>query len=242
MILVDKNHEAVYLDSMIDPNTQRMIDKLRHDVGGWMDDDLTQFVVERYTEPHRYYHTLVHIASLVREAYDLDMGHMTYWPTLSAAIVFHDIIYDPLAKDNETQSAALAALRLPYGTDIDVSYACRMIEATATHMSDDPLTRAFLDLDMGILSVRQYQYIDYARQVRKEYIQVPLDQYVAGRLKFLGSQLDREHIFFHETGDSLIKVMNPAILSTFNAHNNIAMEIGYLSRNPARFLNESVEE
>src|SRR4051794_22476684 len=65
-------------------------------------------LVAAYSEPHRHYHNLEHIAEMLRVvdrlskfAADPDAVRLAVW--------FHDAVYDPRAKDNEKLSAILAA-------------------------------------------------------------------------------------------------------------------------------------
>jgi hypothetical protein len=61
-----------------------------------------------YNEPTRHYHNNAHIEDLLGQ---LAQHHNAFDDpeTVEAAIWFHDAIYDSTAKDNEAQSAALAA-------------------------------------------------------------------------------------------------------------------------------------
>ena len=60
----------------------------------------------RYAEPHRHYHTEDHVRHCLQE---LDrVAHLAGdRDALEMAIWFHDAIYDPVADDNELQSAEL---------------------------------------------------------------------------------------------------------------------------------------
>ncbi len=57
-----------------------------------------------YSQPHRYYHNLHHIAECLAE-FD-SVRHLASQPVaVELAIWFHDAIYDTRAQDNEERSA-----------------------------------------------------------------------------------------------------------------------------------------
>jgi predicted metal-dependent HD superfamily phosphohydrolase len=120
------------------------------------------------------------------------------------ALYWHDAIYDPRASDNEEQSAQLlekeaAGLLSPY----DVTFAARLIRATATHTIPDGLSTAdaedlalFLDLDLSILGAPEDVYDRYEQAIRAEYAFVDEDRFRAGRSAILKGFLDRERLYF----------------------------------------------
>ena len=59
--------------------------------------------IERYNEPHRYWHNLDHIKNMINCAKSRNILS----DDLFLAIVFHDIIYNPKVNNNEEQSAEL---------------------------------------------------------------------------------------------------------------------------------------
>src|SRR5262245_10907424 len=64
-------------------------------------------LVSAYSEPHRYYHTLEHLAEMFKVAGKL-ADAATDPAAVQLAIWFHDAVYDSRATDNEERSAALA--------------------------------------------------------------------------------------------------------------------------------------
>jgi predicted metal-dependent HD superfamily phosphohydrolase len=158
-----------------------------------------------YSSPGRAYHNADHLRAVV------DWFHVVArevgWQRpreVFFALLFHDAVYVPGAKDNETESAKLAerdiAKWLPAGS-IDGSRVRRLIELTARHGSlgateldrDEAL---FLDCDMSILGAPAPAYDAYERGVAEEYAAVPPDLYRMGRRKFLEQVLSLETIFF----------------------------------------------
>jgi predicted metal-dependent HD superfamily phosphohydrolase len=166
-------------------------------------------LVAAYTEPHRYYHTLEHVAEVLRVAGRLPA---TDPKAVQLAVWFHDAVYDPRAKDNEDRSAALVPEWLgPLGVSAVVTArVADMVRATA-HLSGDAVpndtdTTALLDADLAILAASEERYRRYAADVRKEYAWVPDDAYRAGRTAVLEAFLRRPRLYrteiLHQEGDA----------------------------------------
>jgi predicted metal-dependent HD superfamily phosphohydrolase len=186
------------------PDTLRTIwDKL---AGKYCNDnELTNRFYEeierKYTSNRRHYHNLYHIAALLCfcEQY---AGELNDRDVVAFAVFYHDIIYNPLRKDNEARSAQLAvkrlqALELP---DTAIEQVKLYIEATKNHAVIVAVThigdlQLFLDFDMSILAADWETYEAYTRQVRKEYRIYPDKLYYPGRKQFLQHCLQTEYIF-----------------------------------------------
>ena len=155
----------------------------------------------RYGEPHRAYHTATHVTEVLgwfdwvadradwRDPYDVYL-----------AIVFHDAIYDPLAKDNEARSAALA-VELAGASDRVQA----LIRLTARHGAltpgdiDGDLDAAhFLDCDMAILGAPAAAFDAYDAAIALEYRAVPRDLFRAGRRAFLARLLAAPRIYLSD--------------------------------------------
>ena len=93
----------------------------------------------RYAEPQRAYHTWDHITALLGW-FDQRASELADPDAVFLAVLFHDAIYDPRRKDNETLSAALLAQTpLPGFSAASVARAVRLTEATAaTVLTDQP--------------------------------------------------------------------------------------------------------
>jgi predicted metal-dependent HD superfamily phosphohydrolase len=158
-------------------------------------------LVTRYSEPHRAYHDLTHIAELLRwfDRIADDIG----WCDARAvydAILFHDAIYDPLAPpgDNEQRSAELA---VTHGAGPKTSH---LILLTARHGSldladvvddDGDDAALFLDADTAILGADPAAFDAYDAAIAVEYKHVPPEAYRAGRRGFLAKMLERRRLF-----------------------------------------------
>lgn len=159
---------------------------------------LAALLAAHYGEPHRAYHNAAHISEVLGW-FDW-VWDRTGWDApadVHTAVLFHDVIYDPLAKDNEARSAALA---VEHGASARAS---ELIAMTARHGA---LTAAdvdrdaahFLDSDTAILGAAPDAFDAYDAAIRHEYAAVPEDAFVAGRGKFLVTMLERPRIFLSD--------------------------------------------
>ncbi len=151
-----------------------------------------------YGEPHRAYHDAAHIAALLRW-FDV-IEHEVGWDdpgSVYLAILFHDAVYDPLAKDNEARSADLARA---HGAG---ERTCALILLTARHgaLAPGDVDRDaahFLDADTAILGAAPAVFDAYDAAIAREYAAVPAAQFRAGRGRFLADLRDRPRIFLSE--------------------------------------------
>jgi predicted metal-dependent HD superfamily phosphohydrolase len=162
-------------------------------------DELFADLTRRYAEPHRVYHTLDHIAHVLRIINDLkDLSKDL--AAIRLAAWFHDAVYDPTASDNEEQSAAyadrwLARLRLPQALIRSVD---AMILATKTHQAEDGDAQVLIDADLAILGADREDYTRYASAIRQEYAWLSDEDYRAGRVRVLQGFLSRERLYLTE--------------------------------------------
>lgn len=150
-----------------------------------------------YSEPHRHYHTLTHIAAVVADWQQLHDRFETPDSAL-LALVFHDVVYDPARQDNEAVSAGVLRERLGGIDGLIMKQACFCIEETKHHKATgDADTDLVLDIDMAILGASWDDYLRYAENVAREYIPVyGLDAYTTGRSAlFLEPTLAHDRLF-----------------------------------------------
>ena len=165
----------------------------RVDVGDVIDD-----VLARHREPHRRYHTVAHVAWVLRVVDELlRLETVPDPPAIRVAAIFHDAVYDARHADNEARSADLAAAattRLGWSSERS-ALVSRLILATAAHEAGDPGEAVLLDADLSILGADPSTYAAYVRGVRAEYAHVDADAWASGRAAVLQRFLVRPHIY-----------------------------------------------
>jgi predicted metal-dependent HD superfamily phosphohydrolase len=143
-------------------------------------------VVGAWSEPHRRYHDLAHLAAVLGlvdrlpGATDPDAVRLAAW--------YHDIAYEPERTDNEQVSAerARAGLRglVP---DARVAEVVRLVLLTAGHdpAPDDANGAVLCDADLAVLAAPPDAYAAYASAVREEYRHLSDAEFTAGRIAVL---------------------------------------------------------
>lgn len=148
-------------------------------------------LVARYSEPHRVYHTLRHIEDCLNELETV--RRLTRNPdAVETALWYHDAIYDTKGVNNEEESARLfremaLCVSLP---EAFISQVINLILATRhVNVPGRIDAKLLVDIDLSILGQNQEKFIEYEKQIRKEYEWVPLEAFILGRSKILKSLL-----------------------------------------------------
>jgi predicted metal-dependent HD superfamily phosphohydrolase len=151
-------------------------------------------LIAAYSAPGRHYHNLAHIQDCLAKLVDVDGLSEAERDTLSEAIWWHDVVYDPTRSDNEEFSAQLAQAHV--GPDIAREVG-RLIRLTKTHEVErnDRLGAILISIDLSILGAEPARYDAYAAAIRKEYAHVPDRDYRAGRARVLRQFAERPFIF-----------------------------------------------
>lgn len=168
--------------------------------------ELEAVLARHYGEPHRAYHDATHIAEVLGWFDAVAEGPGWQAPRdVYDAILFHDVIYDGRASDNETRSAELA---LAHGCS---QRTAELIALTARHgkLTRDDVDHdaaLFLDCDTAILGAAPAAFDAYDRAIAIEYGHVPPELYRAGRGAFLRMMRARPRLFltdlFHDRLDA----------------------------------------
>jgi predicted metal-dependent HD superfamily phosphohydrolase len=151
-------------------------------------------LVAAYTATGRHYHNLTHIEDCLAILARVDNLSALDREILSAAIWWHDVVYDATRSDNEELSARLAEPHVREDIRREVG---RLIRLTKTHdvQPDDRLGAILISIDLSILGAEPARYDAYAAAIRQEFIHVPEADYRAGRAKVLGQFAARPVIF-----------------------------------------------
>jgi predicted metal-dependent HD superfamily phosphohydrolase len=148
-------------------------------------------VVAAWSEPHRRYHDLRHLAAVLGLVRELG-GEAADPAAVALAAWYHDVVYDPRRDDNEQLSAerARAGLRglVPDGRLAEV---VRLVLLTAGHDAapGDANGAVLCDADLAVLATPPDAYAAYASAVRAEYGHLPDEVFSAGRIAVLESLL-----------------------------------------------------
>ena len=150
----------------------------------------------QYKETTRYYHNWKHIKVMLRSLDDYP-ENINDILSIELAIWFHDVIYIPFRKDNESRSAKLFYEQLSLYLPIErTRKVMGYIEATKNHSrTTDKDLQLLLDLDLAILGQPKEAYQNYANQIREEFGYVPSFLYKQGRKLVLKSFLEKATIY-----------------------------------------------
>lgn len=154
-------------------------------------------LLKAYTHKNRHYHNLQHLQQMLQQLGQVQ-ALIQNWDAILFALFYHDVVYNPLQKNNEHKSAQIASQCLkPLGVPPHTLQLCEQhILATATHLQQaTPDTNYFTDADLSILGQNPYQYQQYCLQIRKEYHVFPDLLYNPGRIKVLQHFLAMPTIF-----------------------------------------------
>lgn len=174
-----------------------------------------QEYVIRMDEAHRFYHTWIHICRMLSAAYSVFNStegtvRVESELRLLAAILFHDIVCVPGAKDNEDQSVEFASRF--YQAD-NLPQIRTLIMATAhtfpfVRYDDD--RDILCDLDLMILGSCEDDFSQYRKDIASEYLSqgFTLDQINMGTQKFFDDllrQAGRSFIYRNSYFESLYR-------------------------------------
>jgi predicted metal-dependent HD superfamily phosphohydrolase len=154
-------------------------------------------VVAAWSEPHRRYHDLAHLATVLGLVEQLS-ADVPDPDAVALAAWYHDVVYDPLRPDNEQVSAerARAGLRglVPEERAEEVA---RLVLLTAGHDPEpgDANGAALCDADLAVLAAPPAAYAGYASAVRAEYGHLSDEEFTAGRIAVLERLLELPRLY-----------------------------------------------
>ncbi|GGM12901.1 DUF4031 domain-containing protein [Promicromonospora citrea] len=162
-------------------------------------------LLDRWREPHRVYHSPLHLAVALSALDDLaaaqPLADRELWRA-RLALWFHDAVHDGTAGQDEERSAELVGKLLGplAGTGVttaDVDEVARLVLVTTDHdpAPDDVVGGLVSDADLAVLGGSPRVYARYTHQVRAEYCDVPDPLFRAGRAEVLRGLLDGGPLF-----------------------------------------------
>jgi predicted metal-dependent HD superfamily phosphohydrolase len=191
-----------------------------------------QDLVQRYSEPHRKYHKLEHIAII----FQLATAHgIKLSIPQQLAIWYHDAIYCVTTSlENEIRSAELMKQAIKpncncWLSDQIVERASNIIIATKWHRSEDNETQVVLDLDLAMLGFDWDDYAFATDQIRQEYGERFNDdrEWAKQRLIFVQRMLNRNKIYYTSWARDCYEE---------KAQQNLLKERDEISKNLMRFV------
>ncbi|MGL6291666.1 MAG: HD domain-containing protein [Silanimonas sp.] len=154
-------------------------------------------LVAAWSEPQRHYHTLQHLTECLAHV-DAALALARAPGEVEIALWFHDVVYDPKAKDNERRSADWAARELAAAGVAPASVARVVALVMATCHDAQPVDadqRLLVDIDLAILGTSPERFAEYDEQIRAEYAWVPGFVYRFKRRQVLRGFLERVPLF-----------------------------------------------
>jgi predicted metal-dependent HD superfamily phosphohydrolase len=145
----------------------------------------------------RAYHDQHHLAACLRH-FDAVADQLAQPQTVELALWYHDAIYWPWSRHNETRSAEWAGrfLRsLPLPPSLADTVHQHVLDTR--HVAPPPPGDAqwLIDIDLAILGQPDAVYRQFERDVRAEYRFIPWRRYALRRQGVLGHFAAREHIY-----------------------------------------------
>jgi predicted metal-dependent HD superfamily phosphohydrolase len=182
-------------------------------LAGRQHDRVLEDVFARHREPHRRYHTLIHVAWVLRHIDEIldsmpaDSEAEFDRDAIRAAAIFHDVIYNATSSTNEVDSALLAndAMLSVGWSPARCVHVADLIRDTATHVARSPDAGVLLDADLAVLGADPAGYQAYVNGVRNEYSYVDVVAWRRGRSRVLDEFLQRPQIFVTEAGRRLFE-------------------------------------
>jgi predicted metal-dependent HD superfamily phosphohydrolase len=154
-------------------------------------------LVARYSELHRKYHTLQHLAECL--AHFEAVHHLAENPgEVEIALWFHDGIYDTHRHDNEHKSAEWSreVLESLGAEPATVQRVDALIMATChSALPVSPDAKLLVDVDLSILGALPPRFAEYEEQIRQEYAFVPEEIFRQKRGEILRAFLGRPFIY-----------------------------------------------
>lgn len=166
---------------------------------------LGEDLLARWSEPHRRYHDVRHLAQCLT-ALDQLAADAAIPRTVTLGAWFHDAVHHGEPQLDEEASAALAQDSLgPLIGAAEAADVARLVRTTIAHDPDpdDRDAALLVDADLSILGQVRGRYHVYLRDVREEYARYDDEQFRIGRLNVVRGLRARRPLYATETGRRL---------------------------------------
>ena len=151
-------------------------------------------ILNAYHSEDRHYHNWQHVEA----TFDALKLHGFDSPEAEIALMYHDVVYDTHAANNEAESAHWAERDLiKLGASAQTIELVTLAIQVTDHKSPitHPIQAQLADVDLSILGVNALAYRAYADAIRKEYSWVPERDYWMGRSTFLSRLLEKPTLY-----------------------------------------------
>lgn len=164
-------------------------------VGVSAPEDMFDNLILRYSDPSRSYHGLRHLSECLRA--------LELFPETSIAVEFalwfHNIIFDVKLYDNEWRSAEFAfSLFQNVGVNPEICESIRdTIRVTSHNIEPASIDQCvIIDCDIAIFGSKWKRFLEYEKQIRKEYDHIPDNMFKHIRIDIFNKFLDRQSIYY----------------------------------------------
>jgi predicted metal-dependent HD superfamily phosphohydrolase len=154
-------------------------------------------LVKRYNESHRRYHSIKHLVFCLQQL-DLAASFVEDIDAIEMAIWFHDVVFEPIGKDNEERSASLFKLvTKDYFAPDFVDTVSKIIVATKHHDTHAENNTAYmLDIDLASIGLPWAHFVQDCVDLRAEMRGISDIRFYSGKLVFLNALIERPRIYF----------------------------------------------
>jgi predicted metal-dependent HD superfamily phosphohydrolase len=156
-------------------------------------------LIKRYSEQHRHYHNARHLVFCLHQL-DLAASYIENTDAIEMAIWFHDLVFEPRAKDNEERSAAL--FKIAANACFPPSFVDTVSEIiVATKHIDNPNhnNEAYMvDIDLSSIALRWTHFCQDCSDLRAELSGISDTHFYSKKLAFFEALLKRPSIYFTE--------------------------------------------
>lgn len=161
-------------------------------------------LLQRWSEPHRHYHSTTHLLTVL-EALDLLCEGKTP-RAVALAAWFHDAVYEGVAGQDEDRSAELAKSSLGslIGPD-EVREVARLVLLTKHHSpaAHDRFGSLLCDADLAVLGGNLADYERYRQAVRQDFAHIGNFAFNSGRLRVLRQLRSLDSLFHSDVAKEL---------------------------------------